>query len=69
RKQKERGRGGSRRGTLRPGAAPALACSRTAARFRHDLKSIAADAYVVKSSDVDELVRTVQSLLDRPPSR
>jgi DNA-binding NarL/FixJ family response regulator len=37
--------------------------------FRHDLKSIAADAYVVKSSDVDELVRTVQSLLDRPPSR
>jgi CheY-like chemotaxis protein len=37
--------------------------------FRHDLKSIAADAYVVKSSDVGELVRTVQSLLDRPPSR
>lgn len=33
--------------------------------FRHDIKSIAADAYVVKSSDVSELVRTEQSLLGR----
>jgi DNA-binding NarL/FixJ family response regulator len=37
--------------------------------FRHDLKSIAADAYVVKSSDARELVRAVQGLLEfRPPS-
>ncbi|MBZ4684793.1 MAG: two-component system response regulator [Desulfomicrobiaceae bacterium] len=36
--------------------------------FRHDIKSIAADAYVVKSADISELVRTVQSLLQRQPS-
>jgi len=33
--------------------------------FRHDIKSIAADAYVVKSSDVGELTRTVHQLLAR----
>ncbi len=33
--------------------------------FRHDLKSIAADAYVVKSSDTAPLLRTIEDLLAR----
>lgn len=36
--------------------------------FRHDLKSIAADAYVVKSSDTGPLLRAVEDLLARSAS-
>ena len=42
---------------------PVILCS-AYGEYKRDLSSWASDAYIVKSSDVEELVKTVQGLLE-----